>query len=66
MNGPNEPERSFHNRRAVEAAEDALAAVDAELASRRAESSKYFPSSVAKAFARLVECLQDEDKKGEK
>ena len=40
--------------------------VDAELASRRAEAVNSFPSSVAKALARLVECLQDEDKKSEK
>lgn len=66
MDGPNESEMSFHNRRAVEAAEEAMAVVDAELASRRAEASKSLPSSVAKAVARLVKCLQDEDKKVEK
>ena len=66
MNEPNESEMSFHNRRAVEASEEALAVVDAELASRRAEASKSFPSSVAKALTCLVECLQNEDKKGEK
>lgn len=66
MNEPNESEMSFHNRRAVEAAEEALAVVDAELASRRAEASKSSPSSVAKALARLVKCLQDEGKKVEK
>lgn len=66
MNEPNESELSFHNRRAVEAAEGALAVVDAELASRRASASKSFPSSVAKSLARLVECLKDEDKKDEK
>lgn len=57
---------SFHNRRAMEASEDALAVVDAELASRKVEASKSFPSSVAKALARLVECMQDKDKKSEK
>lgn len=66
MNEPNEAEMSFHNRRAVEAAEEALMVVDAELASRRAGASKSLPSSVAKAVARLVKCLQDEDKKDEK
>lgn len=66
MNEPNESEMSFHNRRAMEAAEEALSVVDAELASRRAEASKSLPSSVAKAIARLVKCLQDEDKKVEK
>lgn len=66
MNEPKESEMSFHNRRAVEAAEEALAVVDAELASRRAGASKSFPSSVSKAIARLVKCLQDEDKKVEK
>ena len=66
MNGPNESEMSFHNRRAVEAADEALSVVDAELASRRVEASKSFLSSVAKALTRLVECLQNEDKKVEK
>ena len=61
-----EGEMSFHNRRAVEAAEEALAGVDAVLTSRRAEAENSFPSSVARALARLVECLQDEDKKSEK
>ena len=61
-----EGEMSFHDRRAVEAAEEALAVVDAELASRRAEEARSFQCRVARALARLVGCLQDEDKKSEK
>ena len=57
---------SFHDRLAVEAAEEALAVADAALASLRAEEARSFRCRVARALARLVECLQDEDKKSEK